>query len=82
MSQIKGKDTKSEMLVQSSLYKGFSVKKGNDNWEIGRDANTKVKGDLKVGSKVTIYYSMVATEVEVKPAKSTKDSDDKSKSQK
>jgi hypothetical protein len=60
----------------------ITVKKGNDNWEIGRDANTKVKGDLKVGSKVTIYYSMVATEVEVKPAKSTKDSDDKSKSQK
>jgi len=58
------------------------VQKGNDKWEINRDANTKIKGDLKVGSKVTIYYSMVATEVEVKPAKATKEGDDKTKTQK
>ena len=60
----------------------ITVQKGNDKWEINRDANTKIKGDLKVGSKVTIYYSMVATEVEVKPPKGTKEGDDKSKSQK
>jgi len=30
------------------------VQKGKEKWEILRDAATKVKGDLKVGSKVTI----------------------------
>jgi hypothetical protein len=43
------------------------VKKGNDRWEIGRDASTKVTGDLKVGAKVTVEYRMTATSVEVKP---------------
>jgi len=45
------------------------VQKGKDKWEIGRDANTKVTGDLKVGAKVTIQYRMVAASVDVKPAK-------------
>ena len=45
------------------------VKKGNDRWEIGRTADTKVTGDLKVGAKVTIQYRMIAASVEVKPAK-------------
>jgi hypothetical protein len=42
------------------------VQKGNDKWELARDKDTKVQGDLKVGSKVTIQYTMKATEVEVK----------------
>lgn len=42
------------------------VQKGKDRWEIARDANTKVKGNLKVGAKVTIEYRMSATEVAVK----------------
>ncbi|MEN6332123.1 MAG: hypothetical protein ABFD57_09060 [Smithella sp.] len=45
------------------------VQKGKDKWEIGRDAATKVTGDLKVGSKVTIEYTMKAVTVEVKDAK-------------
>lgn len=45
------------------------VEKGKDKWEITRDAATKVAGDLKVGSKVTIEYTMKATTVEVKEAK-------------
>ena len=45
------------------------VEKGKDKWEIARDAATKVTGDLKVGSKVTIEYIMKATTVEVKEAK-------------
>jgi hypothetical protein len=45
------------------------VEKGKDKWEIGRDAATKVTGDLKVGSKVTIEYTMKAATVEVKDAK-------------
>jgi hypothetical protein len=47
------------------------VQKGKDRWEIARDAGTKVTGDLKVGSKVTIEYRMTATTVEVKPDKTT-----------
>lgn len=44
----------------------ITVKKGEDNWQIARDAGTKIKGDLKVGAKVTIQYRMIATDVEVK----------------
>jgi hypothetical protein len=44
------------------------VQKGNDKWEIAKDAATKVTGDLKVGSKVTIEYTMKAVTVEVKDA--------------
>ena len=42
------------------------VQKGDEKWEIGRDAATKVDGKLKVGDKVTIEYTMVAAKVEVK----------------
>jgi len=45
------------------------VQKGKDKWEIARDANTKVSGDLQKGAKVTIEYTMSATSVEVKGAK-------------
>ncbi len=42
------------------------VQKGKEKWEIARAADTKVKGDLKVGAKVTIEYRMTATTVEAK----------------
>ncbi len=45
------------------------VMKGKDRWEIARDANTKMQGNVKVGTKVTIMYTMTATEVEAKAAK-------------
>ena len=45
------------------------VQKGKDKWEIARDKDTKVTGDLKVGSKVTIQYKMKATSVEAKEEK-------------
>ena len=45
------------------------VQKGNEQWEIGRDASTKVSGELKVGAKVTIEYRMTATTVTVKAEK-------------
>jgi len=45
------------------------VQKGSDKWEIARGKDTKVTGDLKVGSKVTIEYRMNAATVEVKDAK-------------
>jgi len=44
------------------------VQKGKDKWEVARDKDTKVKGDLKVGSKVTIEYTMTAATVDVKDA--------------
>ena len=45
------------------------VEKGKEKWEIARTADSKVTGDLKVGAKVTIEYTMTATTVTVKPAK-------------
>jgi len=49
-----------------------TVQKGDEKWEISRSKSTKITGDLKVGAKVTIYYRMVADEVEVKDAKTKK----------
>jgi hypothetical protein len=50
----------------------ITVQKGNDKWEIARDGKTKITGDIKVGAKVTIYYTMVAAEIEVKEGKAKK----------
>jgi hypothetical protein len=46
----------------------ITVEKGKDKWEIGRNKDTKINGEPKKGSKVTIYYKMTATSVEVKDA--------------
>jgi ribosomal 50S subunit-recycling heat shock protein len=46
----------------------ITVEKGKEKWEISKDAATKVTGDLKVGSKVTIEYTMKAATIEVKDA--------------
>jgi hypothetical protein len=45
------------------------VQKGKEKWEIARTPDTKITGDLKVGSKVTIEYSMTAKSVDVKTDK-------------
>ena len=50
----------------------IAVQKGKDRWEVNRDSNTKVTGDVKVGEKVTITYTMSATDVEVKAGKAAK----------
>jgi len=47
------------------------VQKGEQKWEIALDKSTK-GANVKVGDKVTVYYSMIATEIEVKPAKADK----------
>jgi hypothetical protein len=47
----------------------IAVQKGKDRWELARDKDTKVTGDLKVGSKVTIQYRMTATSIDAKEAK-------------
>jgi len=50
----------------------ITVMKGKEKFEVARDSSTKVTGDLKVGDKVTIMYTMTAKEVEVKSAKTDK----------
>jgi hypothetical protein len=51
----------------------ITVQKGSDKWQINRDASTKIATEPKVGSKVTIYYTMTATEIDVKGAKGSSD---------
>ena len=49
--------------------KSITVKKGDENWKIAKDANTKTMGDVKVGEKVTVMYGMNASSIEVKEDK-------------
>ena len=42
------------------------VQKGNEKWEFLQDKDTKVTGDLKVGSNVEVKYVMKAVSIEVK----------------
>lgn len=42
------------------------VQKGKEKWEIATTKDTKIKGDPKIGSKVTIEYTMTAASVDVK----------------
>ncbi len=41
-------------------------KSAKETWTFTTDKDTK--GSAKVGDKVTVYYKMVATEIETKPA--------------
>ena len=50
----------------------IAVQKGKERWEVARDASTKINGDVKVGSKVTVMYTMTATEVDAKGEKAAK----------
>ena len=56
----------------------ITVEKGKEKWEIGRNKDTKINGDLKKGSRITIQYKMIASSVEVKDAGKAK-SDTKTK---
>ena len=42
------------------------VDKAGEKFEMSKDADTKIKGDLKVGAKVTVKYESRAAEIEVK----------------
>ena len=46
------------------------IQKGKNKLEFARDPSTKVTGDLKAGSEVTIHYRKMAFSVEVSTAKS------------
>lgn len=48
------------------------IQKDTEKWEFARSADTKVTGELKVGSKVTVQYTMSAASVEVKADKTAK----------
>ena len=50
----------------------IAVQKGKDRWEIARGSNTKASGEMKVGDKVTVHYTMTAKNIEVKPGKGEK----------
>lgn len=42
------------------------VDKNGEKFEMTKDADTKIKGDLKVGAKVTVKYESRAAEIEVR----------------
>jgi len=42
------------------------VQKGTEKWEIAMDKDAKISGELKVGNKVTVTYTMKAASIEVK----------------
>jgi hypothetical protein len=44
------------------------VQKDTEKWAIARTKDTKVTGELKVGSKVTVFYTMTAAKIDVKEA--------------
>ncbi len=45
-------------------------KSAKDTWTFSTDKDTK--GTAKVGDRVTVYYKMVATEIETKPTTTKK----------
>jgi hypothetical protein len=74
-SSLNAADTKTYQVTGPVLEvtpTSIMVQKGNDKWEIARDSKTKTSGAVKVGDKVTIYYTMAATEIEVKDTKAKK----------
>ena len=50
------------------------VEKGakKERFEIARDSNTKADAEPKVGDKVTVHYTMTATNIEMKAGKGEK----------
>ena len=52
--------------VVSSTADSITVKKGSENWEIAKTADTKTTGEVKKGDKVTVKYTMTATSIEAK----------------
>ena len=56
-------------VVKSAEGNTFTVEKSaKETWTFEKGSDTK--GAVKVGDRVTVYYKMVATEIESKPATS------------
>jgi hypothetical protein len=56
-----------------------TVQKGKELWQIAVPKGTKGAEGLKKGDKVTVYYSMTATEIENKDAKKAEPKKDEKK---
>jgi len=52
--------------VVSVTNDAITVMKGQEKWEIAKDAATKTSGEVKEGDKVTVMYRMTATSIEAK----------------
>ena len=50
----------------------ITVQKGTEKWQIARDASTKIAPDIKVGTKVTVFYRMTAASIELPPPSKAK----------
>jgi hypothetical protein len=50
----------------------IAVQKGKERWEVAKDSSTKTTGEVKKGDKVTVHYTMTATEIEAKAEKGAK----------
>jgi ABC-type bacteriocin/lantibiotic exporter with double-glycine peptidase domain len=73
-SSLRASDAKSYQVTGPVLEVSASyivVKKGEQNWQIALDKSTK-GANVKVGDKVTVYYTMTATEIEPKAPKTPK----------
>lgn len=64
--------------VNSSM---IVIEKGQkkERWELARDSNTKADTEPKVGDRVTVHYTMTATNIEAKAGKAEKGSKKESK---
>ena len=57
-------------IVKAADAAGLTVEKtAKETWQF--EVSKDTKGTPKVGDKVTVYYKMVATEIESKPAAAT-----------
>ena len=62
-----GKSYQFSGVVKSADAAGLTVEKSaKETWTFSTNKDTK--GTAKVGDRVTVYYNMVATEIEAKPA--------------
>ncbi|MBC7693472.1 MAG: hypothetical protein H7222_17030, partial [Methylotenera sp.] len=64
-----GKDYQITGEVKDVSDSSITVMKGKEKFEITRDAATKAPAGVKAGDKVTVYYTMKASEIEAKAAK-------------
>ena len=71
LATVRGADAKTYQVtgpVIEITETTITVQKEDQKWELARDKKTKGSAKVKVGDKVTVYYRMVAEEVETKDA--------------
>ncbi len=61
-----------EVTPTTIVVKATGGKNKGEKFEMSRGADTKVTGELKAGTKVTVEYAIAAKSVEVKAEKPTK----------